>query len=52
MDLCLHITLENKVWNCYLTRLAFKRVMRNRKERFYASKVDNMININEINDIF
>ena len=33
-------------------RLAFERVMRNRKERFYASKVDNLININEIYDIF
>ena len=33
-------------------RLAFKRVMRTRKERFYASKVDYLININEIHDIF
>ena len=33
-------------------RLAFERLMRNRKERFYASKVDYLININETNDIF
>ena len=33
-------------------RLAFERVMRNRKERFYVSKVDYMININETSDIF
>ena len=33
-------------------RLAFERVMRNRKERFYASKVDYLININETSDIF
>ena len=33
-------------------RLAIGRVMRNRKERFYASKVDYLININETNDIF
>ena len=33
-------------------RLAFVRVMRNKKERFYASKVDYLININEIHDIF
>ena len=33
-------------------RLAFKRVMRNRKRMFYASKVDYLININEIHDIF
>ena len=32
-------------------RLAFKRVMRNRKEMFYASEVDYLININEIHDI-
>ena len=32
--------------------LAFERVMRNRKEMFHASKVDYLININEINDIF
>ena len=32
-------------------RLAFERVMRKRKERFYASKVDYLININETNDI-
>ena len=33
-------------------RLAFERAMRNRKEMFYASKVDYLININEIHDIF
>ena len=33
-------------------RLAFERVMRNRKERMYASKVDYLIDINESNDIF
>ena len=33
-------------------RLALERVMRNRKERFYASKVDNLINIKEIYEIF
>ena len=33
-------------------RLAFERTMRNRKEMFYASKVDYLININEIHDIF
>ena len=32
-------------------RLALERVMRNRKESFYASKVDYLININETNDI-
>ena len=32
-------------------RLAFKRVMRNRKERMYASKTDYLIDINETNDI-
>ena len=29
-------------------RLAFERAMRNRKEMFYASKVDYLININDI----
>ena len=33
-------------------RLAFERMMRNRKERMYASKVDYLIDINETNDIF
>ena len=33
-------------------RLAFERAMRNREEMFYASKVDYLININEIHDIF
>ena len=33
-------------------RLSFERVMRNRKEMFYASKIDYLININEIYDIF
>ena len=33
-------------------RLAFERAMRNRKEMFYVSKVDYLININEIHDIF
>ena len=33
-------------------RLAFERVMRNRKERFYASKIDYLINIDETNDTF
>ena len=33
-------------------RLAFERAMRNRKGMFYASKVDYLININEIHDIF
>ena len=33
-------------------RLAFERAMRNRKEMVYASKVDYLININEIHDIF
>ena len=33
-------------------RLAFERAMRNRKEMFYARKVDYLININEIHDIF
>ena len=33
-------------------RLAFERVMRNRKERMYASKVDCLIDINETSDIF
>ena len=33
-------------------KLAFERVMINRKERFYTSKVDYLININEIQDIF
>ena len=33
-------------------RLTFERVMTNRKERFYASKVDYLENINETNDIF
>ena len=33
-------------------RLAFESIMRNRKEMFYASKVDYLININEIHDIF
>ena len=33
-------------------RLAFERAMRNRKEMSYASKVDYLININEIHDIF
>ena len=33
-------------------RLAFERVMRNRKERFSTSKVYYLININEIHDIF
>ena len=33
-------------------RLAFERVMKNRKGMFYASKVDYLININEIHDIF
>ena len=33
-------------------KLAFERVMRNRKERMYASKVDYLIDINETNGIF
>ena len=33
-------------------RLAFESAMRNRKEMFYASKVDYLININEMHDIF
>ena len=33
-------------------RLAFERVMRNRKERMYASKVDYLMDINETNDIY
>ena len=33
-------------------RLAFERVMTNRKGMFYASKVDYLININETSDIF
>ena len=33
-------------------RLALERMMRYRKEMFYASKVDYLININEIHDIF
>ena len=31
-------------------RLAFERAMRNRKGMFCASKVDSLININEIHD--
>ena len=33
-------------------RLAFERVMRNRKEKMYASKVNYLIDINETNSIF
>ena len=33
-------------------RLALERVMRNRKERMYESKVDYLMDINETNDIF
>ena len=33
-------------------RLAFERVVRNRKERLYTSKVGYLIDINETNDIF
>ena len=33
-------------------RLTFERVMKHRKGMFYASKVDYLININEIHDIF
>ena len=33
-------------------RLAFEREMRNKNEMFYASKVDYLININEINNIY
>ena len=33
-------------------RLAFERVMRNRKERMYASKVDYLIDIKETSNIF
>ena len=32
-------------------RSAFERVMRNRKERMYVSKVDHLMNINETSDI-
>ena len=33
-------------------RLAFEKVMRNRKERMYESKVDYLIDIHETNGIF
>ena len=33
-------------------RLAFERVMSNRKERMYARKVDYLIDMNETNGIF
>ena len=33
-------------------RLAFEKVMKNRKERMYASKDDYLMYINETNDIF
>ena len=33
-------------------RLVFERIMRNRKERMYASKVDYLIDMNESNGIF
>ena len=42
----------NRVIGDRYERLAFERVMRNRNERFYANKIDYLIDINETNGIF